>query len=214
MPKPTPLSRARGVLYATRTVLEGKTSSDPVLALDTTTSSLKAVQAVLLAAALTIGFAAGWTIKFAADSTPVLFAAVAAQVLVMAAALAAVQVTAAARRRVDVERQAREDALDASLDAYLQGADGPAGDPGACPTRVALRRRTKATVVEVHGGPMTDEVFEAVQTARGVPAGRHKRWAEHYVFDALEPEQADAVADLLAAAGVAFTLDVGWEHAA
>ena len=106
-------------------MLEDKTSGDPVLALDTTTSSLKAVQAVLLAAALTVGFAAGWTIKFAAEGTPVLFAVVAAQVLVMAAAFAAVQVTAAARRRVDVERQAREDALDASLDVYLQGADGP-----------------------------------------------------------------------------------------
>ena len=45
-------------------------SSDPVLALDTTTSTLKAVEAVLLAATLTIGFATGWTIKFAVDSTP------------------------------------------------------------------------------------------------------------------------------------------------
>ena len=41
---------------------------------------------------------------------------------------------------------------------------------------------------------MTDEVFAAVQAARGVPTGRHKRWSEHYVFDALDAEQADAVA--------------------
>lgn len=208
MPNPRrALSRARGVLYETRTVLEQKTSSDPVLALDTTTSSLKAVEAALLAAALTIGFAAGWTAKFAADGTPVLFAVVALQLLVMAAALAAVRVTGAARLVVGGERDARE--LERSLDVYLAAA----GDPGARPTAVALRRVTNATVIEVHGGPLTDELFAAVQAARGVSVGRHKGWSEHYVFDELDAGQADRIAALLAEADVAFTLDVTWEHA-
>ena len=119
-------SRARGVLHETRTVLKKKTSRDPVLALDTTTSSLKAVEAALLAAAPTIGFAAGWTAKFAADGTPVLFAVVALQLLVMAAALAAVRVTGAARLVVGGERDAREEGLERSLDVYLAAAGDPA----------------------------------------------------------------------------------------
>ena len=68
-------------------------------------------------------------------------------------------------------------------------------------------------MIEVHGGPLTDELFAAVQAARGVPVGRHKGWSEHYVFDELDAGQADRIAALLVEADVAFTLDVTWEHA-
>ena len=195
------LSRARGVLYETRSVLEQKVTSDPIGALDTTTSSLKAVEAVLLAAALTIGFTTGWEITIAADGHLFMLAAIAAQLLVITAAIAAVQVTRAARDRLGEERRLHEEALD----DYQ-----PTGGPGGCPTAVRMRRLPNATWVEVRGGPLTDELFAAVQAARGVPCGRHKGWSEHYVFDALDADQADAIARLLADAGVSFTVEVTW----
>ena len=199
------LSRTRGVLYETRTVLEHKVASESIGALDTTTSSLKAVEAVQLASMVTIGFTTGWEIKLAVDGNRLVLAAIAAQLLVIAAAIAAVQVSRAARDRLGEERRLHEEALDSYLPT-----GGPGGCPNACPTAVAMRRRTKATCVEVRDGPLTDELFEAVQAARGVPAGRHKGWAPHYVFDALDADQADAIARLLADADVSFTVEVTW----
>ena len=203
------LSRARGVLYETRTVLEKRVTSDSIGALDTTTSSLKAVEAVLLAATLTIAYATGWAIKFAVDGHVVLVAAVAVEVVVMVAAIAATQVTRAARDRLGEERRLHEEALDASLDAFLRAA-GPGGCPNTCPPGTPMKRAAAGTVIEVDDGRLTDAVFAAVQAARGVPTGRHKRWSEHYVFDALDADQADAIARLLADADVSFTVEVTW----
>jgi hypothetical protein len=205
-PPPSALSRAHDVLYDTRTVLEQKVTSDPVGALDTTTNSLKAVEAVLLAAIVTLGFSAGWELKLAADGQSLLVIAVVIQTLVVGAAGAASVLTQAARGRLDGERRLHEEALDGYQPVGARG-----GCQNACPSAVKMRRLTKASCIEVRG-PLSDELFAAVQATRNVP--RHKRWAEHYVFGELTSEQADRIAELLADAGVAFTLEVNWESTA
>ena len=207
-PPTSALSRAHDVLYDTRTVLEQKVTSDPVGALDTTTNSLRAVEAVLLTAIVTLGFTAGWELKLAADGQSLLVIAVVVQMLVVGAAGAASVLTQAARGRLDGERRRHEEALDG-----YQAGGARGGCQNACPSAVKLRRLTKASCIEVRG-PVSDELFVAVQATRNVPPGRHKRWAEHYVFAELTPEQADRIAELLADAGVAFTLEVNWEFAA